>query len=86
MSSLAAEIRVLVERGASGELSIRELDRALSPFVRRIAAARDDEEARRLYGRARSLASERGYGHRTEAEARDELQALLLERVAEKPV
>jgi hypothetical protein len=77
--TLASEIRDLIEQCVRCELSLSELDRRLGIFVRRIAAARDDEEARQLYGRVRMLGSERGYGHRTEDDARNELRSLLAE-------
>jgi hypothetical protein len=47
--------------------------------VRRIGTATDDAEARQLYGRLRMLGGERGCGHRTEADARDQLRLLLTE-------
>jgi hypothetical protein len=77
--TLVSEIRDLVEQCVRGELGIGDLDRRLSVYVRRIGAAPDDAEARQLYGRARMLGSERGYGHRTEDDARDQLRQLLAE-------
>ena len=75
--TLASEIRSLIEQCLHGDFGVTELDRRLSVFVRRIGAAEDDEEARQLYGRARMLGSERGYGHRTEEDAIGELRQLL---------
>jgi len=75
--TLAAEIRDLIEQCVRGELGVSDLDRRLSIYVRRIGSAMDDAEARRLYGRARMLGSERGYGHRTEDDVRNQLRLLL---------
>jgi hypothetical protein len=83
--NLASEIGQLIERCVNGELSTGQLDRELSAYVRRIAAARDDQGARRLYGQARILATEVGYGHRTEASARRALRAVLRQRSATQP-
>ena len=77
--TLAAEVRDLIEQCVRGELGIHQMDRRLAAYVRRIATAVDDAEARRLYGRARALDSELGYGHRTEDGVRNELRKLLAE-------
>lgn len=77
--TLASEVRDLIEQCVQGELGVHQMDRRLAAYVRRIAAAVDDAEARRLYGRARALDSELGYGHRTEEGVRNELRKLLAE-------
>jgi hypothetical protein len=73
----ASEIRSLIEQCVQGDFSVTELDRRLSVFVRQIGAADEDQEAVQLYGRARMLGSELGYGHRTEENAIGELRQLL---------
>ena len=55
------------------------MDRRLAAYVRKIAAATDHAEARKLYGSARALDSELGYSHRTEAGVRNELKRVLAE-------
>jgi hypothetical protein len=75
--TLASEIRELVEQCVRGDVGVHDMDRRLAAYVRRIAAAGDDAEARKLYGSARALDSEMGYGHRTEAQVRDELRRVL---------
>ncbi len=77
--TLASEIRDFVEQCIRGELGVHDLDRCLAAYVRKIGAATDDAEARRLYGSARALDSELGYGHRTEDSVRDELRRILAE-------
>jgi hypothetical protein len=77
--TLATEIRDLVEQCVRGDLGVHDMDRRLAVYVRQIAAARDDAEAAKLYGSARALDSEMGYGHRTEAQVREELRRVLSE-------
>jgi len=77
--TLAAEIRDLIEQCARGELGVHELDRRLAAYVRKIGTAAEDAEARELYGTARALDSELGYGHRDAASVRDELRRVLAE-------
>jgi hypothetical protein len=77
--TLASEIRDIVEQCVRGELGVHDMDRRLAAYVRKIAAATNDAEARKLYGSARALESEMGYGHRTEAQVRAELHSVLAE-------
>jgi hypothetical protein len=77
--TLASEIRDLIEQCVRGDLGVHQMDRNLAAYVRHIGRAPADTEARRLYGRARALDSEMGYGHRTEASVRTELHNLLVE-------
>jgi len=77
--TLASEIREIVEQCVRGELGVHDMDRRLAAYVRKIAAATDDPEARKLYGSARAFDSEMGYGHRTEAQVRTELRRVLAE-------
>lgn len=75
--TLASEIRDIVEQCVRGELGVHDMDRRLAAYVRKIAAAENDVEARKLYGSARALDSEMGYGHRTEPQVRAELSKVL---------
>jgi hypothetical protein len=77
--TLASEIREILEQCVRGEVGVHDMDRRLTAYVRKIAAARDDAEAAKLYGSARALDSEMGYGHRTEAQVREELRRVLAE-------
>ena len=77
--TLASEIRDIVEQCVRGELGVHDMDRRLAAYVRKVAAAKDDVEARKLYGSARLLDSEMGSGHRTEAQVRVELERVLAE-------
>jgi predicted nucleic acid-binding Zn-ribbon protein len=77
--TLASEIRDLVEQCVRGDLGVHDMDRRLADYVRKIGAATDDAEARKLYGSARALDSEMGYGHRDEESVRSELRRVLAE-------
>jgi predicted nucleic acid-binding Zn-ribbon protein len=77
--TLASEIRDQVEQCVRGELGVHDMDRRLAAYVRKIGAATDDAEARKLYGSARALDSEMGYGHRNEDSVRHELRRVLAE-------
>jgi hypothetical protein len=77
--TLASEIREIVEQCVRGELTVHDMDRRLAAYVRKIAVATDDPEATKLYGSARALDSEMGYGHRTEVQVRQELRRVLAE-------
>ena len=81
--TLAAEIREVIEQCIRGDIGVHDMGRRLGAYVRAIAAAMDDGEARKLYGSARALDSELGYGHRTEEGVRGELRRVLAEVDAE---
>src|SRR5205823_4722646 len=74
---LVGELQALIFSYLRGELTARDLDRNLAAYVRPIAAGRENAEARRLYGRTRTLLSELGYGHRDESSVQSELQSLM---------
>jgi len=77
--TLASEIRDLVEQCVRGELGVHAMDGRLAAYVRKVGAAKDGAEARKLYGSARALDSEMSYGHRTEEDVRSELRRILAE-------
>ncbi len=74
---LVGELQQLIFSYLRAEFTARELDRRLAAYVRRIAAARDNPEARRVYGRTRTLLTELGYGHRDENSVKAELRSLM---------
>ena len=76
--ALGSAIRAIVGQYARGDVGVHDMDRQLALYVRRIACTQDTATGR-LYGRARALASELGYGLRTEAEVRAQLRHALAE-------
>jgi hypothetical protein len=80
---LVGEFQGLIFSYLRDEITARDLDRGLAAYVRPIAAARDNAEARRLYGRTRTLLSELGYGHRDESSVKAELRVLTWHVVVE---
>jgi hypothetical protein len=72
-----------IQAFVAGDYSVDDLHFELAEYVQQIADS-EDVRARALFGRAFSLISEYGYGHRTEQSARDELRTSIGETLGER--
>jgi hypothetical protein len=73
---LLDEIRLHVQSYVDGRCTLDQLQERLADRAETVAAS-DDDRIRRLDGRAWTLISEYGYGHRSEDSVRADLSAEL---------